>query len=110
MPIWKTRHVVAGRGAGSWRANAWQRFLESDLAAVAAGGLRRRGTGVHSGTGYFAVPDLLGGTDGIMIGNLIKQQFSNPATGRSACIVDCIDAVCAGAGRIGRADWPGSSR
>jgi spermidine/putrescine transport system permease protein len=23
----------------------------------------------------FAVPDLLGGTDGMMIGNLIKQQF-----------------------------------
>lgn len=25
--------------------------------------------------GIFAIPDLLGGTDGIMIGNLIKQQF-----------------------------------
>jgi spermidine/putrescine transport system permease protein len=25
--------------------------------------------------GMFAVPDLVGGTDGIMVGNLIKQQF-----------------------------------
>jgi len=25
--------------------------------------------------GIFAIPDLLGGTDGILIGNLIKQQF-----------------------------------
>ena len=25
--------------------------------------------------GMFAIPDLLGGTEGIMIGNVIKQQF-----------------------------------
>ena len=25
--------------------------------------------------GMFAIPDILGGTEGIMIGNLIKQQF-----------------------------------
>ena len=25
--------------------------------------------------GIFAIPDILGGTDGIMIGNVIKQQF-----------------------------------
>ena len=25
--------------------------------------------------GMFAVPDIIGGTEGIMIGNLIKQQF-----------------------------------
>jgi spermidine/putrescine transport system permease protein len=25
--------------------------------------------------GIFAIPDLVGGTDGIMIGNVIKQQF-----------------------------------
>jgi len=25
--------------------------------------------------GIFAIPDILGGTEGIMIGNVIKQQF-----------------------------------
>ena len=56
-------------------ANAWRRFWRVTFPLSLPG--------VYAGTalvfipalGIFAIPDILGGTEGIMIGNVIKQQF-----------------------------------
>lgn len=56
-------------------ANAWQRFWKVTWPLALPG--------VYAGSilvfipvlGMFAIPELLGGTDGIMIANVIKQQF-----------------------------------
>ncbi|MEX0960690.1 MAG: ABC transporter permease [Burkholderiales bacterium] len=56
-------------------ANTWQRFWRVTFPLSLPG--------VYAGTalvfipalGMFAIPDILGGTEGIMIGNVIKQQF-----------------------------------
>jgi spermidine/putrescine transport system permease protein len=56
-------------------ANAWQRFwrvtFPLSLPGVFAGGALV----FIPAFGIFAIPDILGGTRGIMIGNVIKQQF-----------------------------------
>jgi len=56
-------------------ANAWQRFWSvtwpQSLPGVYAGSILV----FIPVLGIFAVPELLGGTDGIMIANVIKQQF-----------------------------------
>lgn len=56
-------------------ANVWQRFwrvtFPLSLPGVYAGGALV----FIPAFGIFAIPDLLGGTRGIMIGNVIKQQF-----------------------------------
>ena len=56
-------------------ANAWQRFwrvtFPLSMPGVYAGGALV----FIPALGIFAIPDILGGTNGIMIGNLIKQQF-----------------------------------
>src|SRR3954467_4277762 len=56
-------------------ANAWQRFwrvtFPLSLPGVFAGGALV----FIPAFGIFAIPDILGGTEGIMIGNVIKQQF-----------------------------------
>jgi spermidine/putrescine transport system permease protein len=56
-------------------AGPWQRFLHVtwplSLPGVFAGGALV----FIPAFGIFAVPDLVGGTGGIMIGNVIKQQF-----------------------------------
>lgn len=56
-------------------ANAWQRFWKVTWPLSLPG--------IYAGSilvfipvlGMFAIPDLLGGTQGLMIGNVIKQQF-----------------------------------
>lgn len=56
-------------------ANAWQRFVRVTL-PLSLPGITAGSTLVFIPVlGMFAVPDLIGGTRGIMIGNLIKQQF-----------------------------------
>jgi spermidine/putrescine transport system permease protein len=56
-------------------ANAWQRFIRVTL-PLSLPGITAGSTLVFIPVlGMFAVPDLIGGTRGIMIGNLIKQQF-----------------------------------
>jgi spermidine/putrescine transport system permease protein len=56
-------------------ANAWRRFwrvtFPLSLPGVFAGGALV----FIPAFGIFAIPDILGGTTGIMIGNVIKQQF-----------------------------------
>ena len=56
-------------------ASRWQRFLKVTL-PLSMPGIYAGSTLVFIPVlGMFAVPDLIGGTRGIMIGNLIKQQF-----------------------------------
>jgi spermidine/putrescine transport system permease protein len=57
-------------GAGSWR-RFWSITWPLSLPGITAGSILV----FIPVLGMFAVPDLLGGTDGIMIGNVIKQQF-----------------------------------
>ncbi|GHD61460.1 ABC transporter permease [Jeongeupia chitinilytica] len=56
-------------------ANAWQRFWRITWPLSLPGVWAGAALVFIPALGMFAVPDLVGGTDGIMIGNLIKQQF-----------------------------------
>jgi len=56
-------------------ANAWQRFLHVTWPLSLPGVFAGAALVFIPAFGIFAVPDLVGGTDGIMIGNVIKQQF-----------------------------------
>lgn len=57
-------------GAGQW-ARFWRITFPLSLPGVYAGAALV----FIPALGIFAIPDILGGTDGILIGNLIKQQF-----------------------------------
>ncbi|MDF5996714.1 ABC transporter permease [Pseudomonas aeruginosa] len=57
-------------GAGRWQ-RFWRVTFPLSLPGVAAGAALV----FIPVLGMFAIPDLVGGTDGIMIGNLIKSQF-----------------------------------
>ena len=57
-------------GAGRWR-RFWLITWPLSLPGITAGSILV----FIPVLGMFAIPDLLGGTDGIMIGNVIKQQF-----------------------------------
>ena len=57
-------------GAGAW-ARFWRITFPLSLPGVYAGAALV----FIPALGIFAIPDILGGTDGILIGNLIKQQF-----------------------------------
>lgn len=56
-------------------ANKWQRFWQVTWPLSLPGVFAGSALVFIPALGMFAVPDLVGGTDGIMIGNLIKQQF-----------------------------------
>jgi spermidine/putrescine transport system permease protein len=56
-------------------ANAWQRFWRVTFPLSMPGVFAGGALVFIPALGMFAIPDLLGGTNGIMIGNLIKQQF-----------------------------------
>jgi len=56
-------------------ANAWQRFLRITFPLSLPGVYAGSALVFIPALGAFAVPDILGGTDGIMIGNLISMQF-----------------------------------
>lgn len=56
-------------------ANAWQRFWQVTFPLSLPGVYAGAALVFIPAFGAFAVPDILGGTDGIMIGNLISQQF-----------------------------------
>lgn len=57
-------------GAGPWKS-FWKVTFPLSLPGVYAGAALV----FIPAFGMFAIPDILGGTEGIMIGNLIKQQF-----------------------------------
>ncbi|GGC07484.1 polyamine transporter PotB [Oxalicibacterium flavum] len=56
-------------------ANAWQRFWRITFPLSLPGVVAGSALVFIPALGIFAVSDILGGTDGIMIGNVIKQQF-----------------------------------
>lgn len=56
-------------------ANAWQRFWRVTFPLSLPGVYAGAALVFIPAFGIFAIPDLLGGTRGIMIGNVIKQQF-----------------------------------
>jgi len=56
-------------------ANAWQRFWRVTFPLSLPGVFAGAALVFIPAFGIFAIPDLLGGTSGIMIGNVIKQQF-----------------------------------
>ncbi len=56
-------------------ANGWQRFWRVTFPLSLPGVYAGAALVFIPALGMFAVPDILGGTGGIMIGNVIKQQF-----------------------------------
>jgi len=56
-------------------ANTWQRFWRVTFPLSLPGVFAGAALVFIPAFGIFAIPDLLGGTSGIMIGNVIKQQF-----------------------------------
>ena len=56
-------------------ATAWQRFWKITWPLSLPGVYAGAALVFIPALGMFAVPDIIGGTEGIMIGNLIKQQF-----------------------------------
>ncbi len=56
-------------------ANAWQRFWRVTFPLSLPGVYAGAALVFIPAFGIFALPDILGGTGGIMIGNVIKQQF-----------------------------------
>jgi spermidine/putrescine transport system permease protein len=56
-------------------ANAWWRFWRVTFPLSLPGVYAGAALVFIPALGIFAIPDILGGTEGIMIGNVIKQQF-----------------------------------
>ena len=56
-------------------ANGWQRFIRITFPLSLPGVYAGAALVFIPAFGAFAVPDILGGTDGIMIGNLVSTQF-----------------------------------
>jgi spermidine/putrescine transport system permease protein len=56
-------------------AGAWQRFMRITFPLSLPGVFAGAALVFIPAFGIFAIPDILGGTSGIMIGNVIKQQF-----------------------------------
>jgi spermidine/putrescine transport system permease protein len=56
-------------------AGAWDRFWRVTFPLSLPGVYAGAALVFIPALGIFAIPDILGGTDGILIGNLIKQQF-----------------------------------
>ena len=56
-------------------ASAWQRFWRVTFPLSLPGVYAGAALVFIPAFGIFAIPDLVGGTGGIMIGNVIKQQF-----------------------------------
>jgi len=56
-------------------ADAWQRFWRVTFPLSLPGVYAGAALVFIPALGIFAIPDILGGTEGIMIGNVIKQQF-----------------------------------
>jgi len=56
-------------------ANAWQRFWRITFPLSLPGVYAGAALVFIPALGIFAIPDLLGGTDSMLVGNLVKQQF-----------------------------------
>ena len=85
-------------------ANAWTRFWRVTFPLSLPGVFAGAALVFIPAFGIFAIPDLLGGTGGIMIGNVIKQQFLDTRDWPFGSVLSMVLTVVA-VGLAGLAAW-----
>jgi spermidine/putrescine transport system permease protein len=85
-------------------ANAWQRFWRVTFPLSLPGVFAGSALVFIPAFGIFAIPDILGGTSGIMIGNVIKQQFLDTRDWPFGSVLSMVLTVMA-VGLAGLAAW-----
>lgn len=85
-------------------ANAWRRFWGVTFPLSLPGVYAGAALVFIPALGIFAIPDILGGTEGIMIGNVIKQQFLDTRDWPFGSVLSMVLTVMA-VGLAGLAAW-----
>jgi spermidine/putrescine transport system permease protein len=85
-------------------ANAWQRFWRVTFPLSLPGVFAGAALVFIPAFGIFAIPDILGGTGGIMIGNVIKQQFLDTRDWPFGSVLSMVLTIVA-VGLAGLAAW-----
>jgi spermidine/putrescine transport system permease protein len=85
-------------------ANGWQRFWRVTFPLSLPGVFAGAALVFIPAFGIFAIPDLLGGTSGIMIGNVIKQQFLDTRDWPFGSVLSMV-LTAAAVGLAGLAAW-----
>jgi spermidine/putrescine transport system permease protein len=85
-------------------ANAWQRFWRVTFPLSLPGVFAGAALVFIPAFGIFAIPDILGGTSGIMIGNVIKQQFLDTRDWPFGSVLSMVLTIVA-VGLAGFAAW-----
>jgi spermidine/putrescine transport system permease protein len=85
-------------------ANAWRRFWRVTFPLSLPGVYAGAALVFIPALGIFAIPDILGGTEGIMIGNVIKQQFLDTRDWPFGSVLSMVLTVMA-VGIAGLAAW-----
>ena len=85
-------------------ATAWQRFWRVTFPLSLPGVFAGAALVFIPAFGIFAIPDILGGTGGIMIGNVIKQQFLDTRDWPFGSVLSMVLTVVA-VGLAGLAAW-----
>jgi spermidine/putrescine transport system permease protein len=85
-------------------ANAWQRFWRVTFPLSLPGVFAGAALVFIPAFGIFAIPDILGGTTGIMIGNVIKQQFLDTRDWPFGSVLSMVLTIIA-VGLAGGAAW-----
>jgi spermidine/putrescine transport system permease protein len=85
-------------------ANGWERFWRVTFPLSLPGVFAGAALVFIPAFGIFAIPDLLGGTSGIMIGNVIKQQFLDTRDWPFGSVLSMVLTVAA-VGLAGLAAW-----
>ena len=85
-------------------ANGWERFWRVTFPLSLPGVFAGAALVFIPAFGIFAIPDLLGGTSGIMIGNVIKQQFLDTRDWPFGSVLSMVLTVVA-VGLAGLAAW-----
>ncbi len=85
-------------------ANSWRRFWRVTFPLSLPGVYAGAALVFIPALGIFAIPDILGGTEGIMIGNVIKQQFLDTRDWPFGSVLSMVLTVMA-VGLAGLAAW-----
>ena len=85
-------------------ANTWRRFWRVTFPLSLPGVYAGAALVFIPALGIFAIPDILGGTEGIMIGNVIKQQFLDTRDWPFGSVLSMVLTVMA-VGLAGLAAW-----
>jgi spermidine/putrescine transport system permease protein len=85
-------------------ASAWRRFWRVTFPLSLPGVYAGAALVFIPALGIFAIPDILGGTEGIMIGNVIKQQFLDTRDWPFGSVLSMVLTVMA-VGLAGLAAW-----